>query len=102
MSTPNAAINRNALRESILKIVLCENEIDLPSTLPVSPSQQSATQLSVDSPNIEDESFSPTSQEVLGLALQKWATVVPVEKIPTFYQNFLKFLDNQIQDNPEE
>jgi hypothetical protein len=98
---PKVVINEKALRESILKIVLCENEIELPSSLPVSASQHSSTQLSTDSPNVEDVKFVPTSQEVLGLALQKWATVVPVDKIPEFYQNFLKFLDTQIQEEEQ-
>jgi len=92
-------IKENALKESLLKIVLCENEIELPSSLPVSASQHSSTQISSESPNVEDVDFVPTSQEVLGLALQKWAKVVPVEKVPDFYRNFLKFLDSQIQED---
>lgn len=92
------SISQKALRESLLMIALCENETQLPASLPVSASQHSSTQLSVEAPNVEDVSFVPTSQEVLGLALQKWASVVMVDKIPDFYRNFLKFLDTQIQE----
>lgn len=94
----NVSVSQKALRESLLRIALCENEVQLPTSLPVSPSQHSSTQLSVESPNVEDVNFVPTSQEVLGLALQKWSSVIDVNKIPEFYRNFLKFLDTQIQE----
>jgi hypothetical protein len=63
---------------------------ELPSAVPISPSQQAATQLSVARPPVEDPSYVPISAKDLGLALQAIAEVVPEEDVQKVYLDFIK------------
>lgn len=72
--------------------------------LPVIPSPQSSTQISIDKPPIEDPDYYPSSKKELANALQVIAQDVPDDYVKRFYQSSLdllsKFIDGlQVQDD---
>jgi len=65
-------------------------QMEIPGEIPISASQQSATQLSVARPPVEDPTYVPISAKDLGLALQAIAEVVPEEDVQRVYLDFIK------------
>lgn len=63
---------------------------EVPSEVPISASQQSATQLSTAKPPINDPTYVPVSAKELGSALQAIAEVVPEEEVQGVYLDFIK------------
>lgn len=62
----------------------------LGSAVPISASQQSPTQLSVDRPPIEDPQYIPSSSKELGYAIQAMCEVVPEDKVKEVYLDFIR------------
>ena len=72
--------------------------------VPIDPSQQMATQLSVDRPPIEDEDFVPSSVEELSRAASAIAETVPGSEIEWYYKQLRALLDKAIdrEGRPKE
>jgi len=71
-----------------------EEEITVPSDVPVSASPQMSNQLSVDRPPIEDEDYLPTSTEELSRAASAIAQLTPSDSVEFFYRQLHKLLDD--------
>lgn len=73
----------------------------VPSRLPISPSDQMATQLQTQRPPVEDPEFVPANQEELGRALISLAPLVPDDKVEKFYRSFVALIDKMGDDDAE-
>tara|TARA_Y100000034_G_C6896359_1_gene413353 strand:- start:1289 stop:2449 length:1161 start_codon:yes stop_codon:yes gene_type:complete len=62
--------------------------------VPVSPSPQMSTQVSVDRPPIEDEDYTPGSVEELSRAASAIAQLTPSKSVEFFYRHLHKLLDD--------
>jgi hypothetical protein len=71
-----------------------EEEITVPSDVPVAPSPQMSNQLSVDRPPIEDEDYVPTSIGELAKAAAAIAQLTPNDSVEYFYRQLHKLLDD--------
>jgi hypothetical protein len=65
----------------------------LPSSLPISPAGDMATQVSQQRPAVEDDDFVPSNPKELGKALSILGEAVPQEKVADFYRSFNALLD---------
>jgi hypothetical protein len=101
-----------ATRESVLRSILREaladgdetagqsgrddkqSQTTVPKSLPITPTQQMATQLSTQRPPVEDPEFVPSNVEELGRSLSTLAQLVRTENIPKFYKDFVSLIDN--------
>ena len=72
----------------------------VPSAYPITPSEHSATQLSVQRPPVEDPEFVPSGTVELGRAISALAGVVPSEAVERFYRSFIKLIDDTLADEP--
>jgi len=73
----------------------------LPTSLPISPAGDSATQLSQQRPAVEDDNFVPSNPKELGKALAILGEAVPQEKVAEFYKSFNSLLDKTINSDNE-
>lgn len=73
----------------------------LPSSLPISPAGDAATQLSQQRPAVEDDDFVPSNPKELGKALAILGEAVPQEKVAEFYKSFNSLLDKTINADNE-
>jgi len=74
----------------------------VPSRLPISPSDQAATQLHTQRPPIEDPDFVPANQVELGKAMDALSTLVPDGMVEKFYRQFVAMVDNAAEEDAEE
>ena len=95
----NESVIRQLLREVAITgdVTVGQNGNDdlqlqttLGSAVPISASQQSPTQLSVERPPIEDPQYVPSSAKELGYAIQALCEVVPEDKVKEVYLDFVK------------
>ena len=73
----------------------------LPSTLPISPAGDAATQLSQQRPAVEDDDFVPSNPKELGKALAILGEAIPQEKVAEFYKSFNNLLDKTINSESD-
>lgn len=73
----------------------------LPTSLPISPAGDAATQLSQQRPAVEDDNFVPSNPKELGKALAILGEAVPQEKVAEFYKSFNSLLDKTINSDNE-
>ncbi len=73
----------------------------VPQRLPISPSDQVATQLHVQRPPVEDPDFEPANPEELGRALDSLASLVPDGSVGKFYREFVAMIDKYLSESDE-
>lgn len=95
----NESVIRQLLREAAITgdVTIGQNgndDLQLQSTLgsavPISASQQSPTQLSIERPPVEDPQYVPSSAKELGYAIQALCELVPDDKVKEVYLDFVK------------
>lgn len=95
----NESVIRQLLREAAITgdVTIGQNgndDLQLQSTLgsavPISASQQSPTQLSIERPPVEDPQYVPSSAKELGYAIQVLCELVPDDKVKEVYLDFVK------------
>jgi len=74
-------------------------QMTLGSAVPISASQQSPTQLSVDRPPIEDPHYVPANAKELGYAIQAMCEVVPEDKVKEVYLDFIRRVNSGFTDS---
>lgn len=80
-----------------------QKQSTIPQSLPITPTQQMATQLSTQRPPVEDPEFVPANQEELGRSLAALSSLVRTENIGKFYREFVNLIDNVgVADEEEE
>jgi hypothetical protein len=67
--------------------------------VPISASQQAATQLSTERPPVEDPTYVPGSSKELGYALQALAELVPEDDVKKFYIDFVRSINTGEDDD---
>ena len=82
---------------------LGDDRTKLPSSIPIIPVDQMATQLSQEKPPIEDKEYIPATREELSLAVKEIAMLVPDEQVEMFYRSTKDLLEQarDIQNNPK-
>ena len=73
----------------------------LPTSLPISPAGDAATQLSQQRPPVEDDDFVPGNPKELANALAVLGEAVPQDKVAEFYKSFNNLLDKIINAENE-
>jgi len=78
-------------------------ETTVPDEVPVSPTEQMATQISDDKPPIEDEEYLPSNPKELALAVSQVAQMIPSGQVEKFYRDVLRLYDDAVgeENNPE-
>jgi len=74
----------------------------VPKELPVSPSDHSSMQLSIQRPPVEDPDFVPASPKELARSLEALAQLVPNSAVEKFYQEFITMIDRYIDEENEK
>lgn len=74
----------------------------IPSSLPISPSNHVAVQLSVQRPPVEDPEFVPSNQKELGRSLDALSALIPDDKVQDAYRKFIAMIDTIGVDDKTE
>jgi len=76
-------------------------EEDLTPPLPLEPTEQMATQLSVERPPVEDEDYIPVSSKELSRASATLAKSVPTEEVEKFYNRLKELVGDAMAPSDE-
>lgn len=79
-----------------------QQQTTVPTKLPISPSDQAATQLNVQRPPVEDPEFVPATQAELGNALNALSSLVPDGFVEKFYHQFVALVDRAVAQDEED
>lgn len=77
-------------------------QVTVPSRLPISPSDQAATQLHTQRPPVEDPDFVPANHVELGKAMDALSSLVPDSMVEKFYRQFVAMIDKAGEEDTEE
>lgn len=78
-----------------------QQQTTVPSRLPISPSDQAATQLQTQRPPVEDPEFMPANQIELGKAMDALSKLVPDSMVEKFYRQFVALVDKAGEEDAE-
>lgn len=79
-----------------------KQQTTVPSRLPISPSDQAATQLQTQRPPVEDPEFIPANQVELGKAMDALSKLVPDSMVEKFYRQFVALIDKAGEEDAED
>lgn len=75
---------------------------ELPSEVPINPSEQVATQLSTERPPVDDDEYVPLSSKELVGAVAELAKSIDDEKVHSFYKKFKAMIEQEVSDQEEK